>query len=109
MTETDELRRILDERGVEHHDHDHSNECVTEWSNGGRRDARYEEWNSGTVRFDASNITPEQAVAATLGTETCNMMYNELAGVSRCESCGWRANGKPTNFCPNCGRKVEDA
>ena len=107
MTEssTTILRRMLDERGVEHHDYDHSDERVTEWANGGRRNARYEEWNSGTVRLDASNITPEQAIAVTLGTETCHMTYNELADISRCESCGWRANGKPTNFCPNCGAR----
>lgn len=106
MTEssTTTLRRLLDERGVKY-----VPEIVTEGTlfvvtKDVRtyyilaREKGFEVWSEW--------LTPAQVIAATLGTETCHMIYNELADISRCESCGWRANGKPTNFCPNCGRRV---
>jgi len=69
MNETDELRRLLDERGVEHYD---GTEC-TLWG--------YEDYNefTGIYRFSADEtsdghmqvrlwyVTPEQAIAATMG------------------------------------------
>lgn len=68
MTATDELREMLDERGIGHYDVDiNSGVRTTQWENGGKRDVRYEEWSSGTTRLDASNVTPEQAIAATVG------------------------------------------
>ena len=130
MSATDELRSLLDERGIEHYDHDHSDVRVTEWSNGGKRDARYEEWSSGTVRFDASNVTAEQAIVATVGRGTChtvsmdcfgNPPYNQsgLNGndpACGCSECGapwsttglFRGNKLRHNFkaCPICGRRI---
>ena len=73
---TTELRKLLDERGVEHEDseltgfHDGTTTYYTEW--GGNDDGdganTYVEYVDGTVlrMFDA---TPEQAIAATLGSE----------------------------------------
>lgn len=69
MTATDELRRLLDERGVEHYDGTES----TLWG--------YEDYNesAGVYRFSADetsdgymqmrlwHVTPAQAIAATLG------------------------------------------
>ena len=76
MTATDELRRLLDERGVEHYDHDPNPEYSTpystrdtEWSNDAKRNVLYQEWPNGTTRLGASNVSPAQAIAATLGSE----------------------------------------
>ena len=68
MGKSDEVRRLLDECGVEHRDND-ANRAVryTRWDNGGKREVRYEEWSNGTTRLDAGNVTPEQAIAATVG------------------------------------------
>ena len=71
MGKSDEVRRLLDERGVEHRDND-ANRAVryTRWDNGGKREVRYEEWSNGTTRLDAGNVTPEQAIAATVSNRT---------------------------------------
>ena len=113
---------MLDERGVEHYDHDHSDVRVTEWDNGGRRDVRYEEWSSGTVRLDASNVTPEQAIAATVRRGTCHDTGEER--IFCCSECGFGFSDVYLSdeayflddeggeiepwppFCPNCGRRV---
>ena len=74
---TTELRRLLDERGVEHEDselidhRDGTTTYYTEWGGNDDGDGSnvYIEYMDGTVlrMFDA---TPEQAIAATLGSGT---------------------------------------
>lgn len=127
MTETERLRELLDERGAEWRRTPHyssesiDNETVfrgegIEWiANGhlnghiGLRALRYE-------------VTPEQAVEATLGREECH--DDEDSGTDFCcSACGARLyidTGdtytmiaadertiiKRPNYCPNCGRKV---
>lgn len=122
MTATEELRRMLDERGVEWRRTPHyssesiDNETVfrgegIEWIandhlNGhiGLRALRYE-------------VTPEQAVEATLRRETCRMtrVENEeriLCGWVECSECGpvyppaAKAIQDAIRFCPYCGRRV---
>ena len=66
MGETDALRRMLDARGVEHWDDDGDLLRVTVWDGRGGR-ASFREWRTGTTRFEANGITPQQAVAATIG------------------------------------------
>lgn len=66
---TDELRARLNELGVEHIDNDYKTVRYTRWNNGGKREVMYKEWSNGTTRLDASNVTPEQAIAATVGVE----------------------------------------
>ena len=121
MSVTDELRRLLDEHGIEHYDHDHRDVRVTEWDNGGKRDARYEEWSSGTVRFDASNVTAEQAIAATVGRGTCRfnvVFYKDFAtprqhgNICKCDACGYQhlyglIIDARFKYCPNCGARIE--
>ena len=110
MTATDELRKMLDERGVK-------------W---------WEGWYKGSTLYDGANgiryvadtalgelfirnvlpITPEQAVEATLGRGTCReakierywrgcgecgYIWEYMYGIGKCES---------PRFCPNCGRRV---
>ena len=110
MTATNELRRLLDERGVEWEDHSGSIEqrtvymtpngwCYVSTAN--------DKWLSYVEYHD---MTPEQAVEATLGRGTCR----ECAGmedVFECSACGMRYEGwalkRWARYCPNCGRRIE--
>ena len=116
MTATDELRRMLDERGVE-------------WSGIGdhtvlwcRRDAKYANYDAqasdwGDKLMLSWACTPEQAIEATLGRGTCSIRGGE------CDQCGayihrdavlfWvpvegmrTVESRDVSYCPNCGRRV---
>jgi len=109
MSATEELRALLDERGVRHTDF-----CnVTTWKDSrGRKVNGYE--HNGEISL---RLTPEQAIAATLDAGEC-----EMDAHGNCTACGefvaksWehvrRFDGgyeaKPCrahNYCPNCGRR----
>jgi len=111
MSATERLRALLTEHGVEWRRTPHyssesiDNETVfrgdgIEWYandhlNGrlGLRTARYE-------------VTPEQAVAATLGRGTCRDCLGEVEPFE-CSECHRRLNEmKFPRYCPNCGRRV---
>ena len=114
MTATEELRRLLDERGVEHFDGTET----TLWG--------YEPTGTGTgvYRIMADEVangrlvirmlfkTPEQAIEATLGRGECTDTGRYCF---TCSECGWVANephhmlgGFWPNYCPCCGRKVKE-
>jgi hypothetical protein len=139
-TATERLRALLDERGVEYE--------LTAWSCGAAvwwRDSSGTMWRAHDndedelLSFYAYNsVTPEQAIAATLGscncsnserTETCKSDETdtikcwvkckdepssermELIHIMECSVCGGtyeHVNGG-YEFCPRCGRKVVDA
>ena len=115
MTATDELRRMLDERGVEWDGE--SYESVTFWN---------EETNLAVASDDRDGklwmslrVTPAQAIEATLGRGTCEVEIGtgQQRGWWVCQSCGdlfdsgsalaCKKKQKP-RYCPNCGRKVVD-
>lgn len=103
MSATDELRRMLDERGVEYKRH----YLNTSWYVGMKLYMATDDVD-GTLTVD--NLTPEQAIAATLGSETCEDVGRYCF---TCSKCGWTANephhafgGFWPKFCPNCGCKV---
>ena len=117
MTATDELRRLLDERGVEHYDGWSGEIRYTKWQ------GNYGMWflthdSFGTdgklLYIQGIDMTPAQAVEATLGRGTCRRVLYEPTGVLVCSECG---AGIPKqldkycylHYCPNCGRKVVDA
>ena len=126
MTATDELRRMLDERGVEWKA---PNSCLrdemTMWAAGGFDYEAFEVPEpDGTFLLTAANddLTPEQVISATLGscncsnseqTGTCRRVLYKPTGVLVCSECG---AGIPKqldkycylHYCPNCGRKVVD-
>lgn len=120
MTATDELRRLLDERGVEWEAFDVF-EQTTQWSthNGAfvywarERDGKLLVETTAPTKCSAS-CTPEQAIAATLGHGTC---HNEAPSYLDflCSECGFvhyhsdandTGDGNGWHFCPNCGRRV---
>ena len=58
--------------------------------------------------------TPEQAIAATLGSETCEVVgsyyYDDYDQYEFEFSCGHSVNmydKEPPNYCPNCGKVVK--
>lgn len=122
MTATERLRALLDERGAE-------------WK-GGRNHANYTSWDASDWRMSAEeladgtlfmraysvkHLSPEQAVAATLGRGTCEVegfddgmdegMDGEwfaLAPATWFLSCDHEVYGSERpHYCPVCGRKVE--
>lgn len=111
MSATDELRRMLDEAGVEWHDDGYATTC-TAWSSNGI--TWYGLWRDGSIELLAHHLTTEQAIAATVGCGTCHVMtIGEFNGEGTeyydvCSNCGYEFDDDPLNYCPNCGRKVVD-
>ena len=116
MTATDELHRLLDERGVEYKDRNVFGKHVFHWGKPfhGAMFTDAGEWTELVVE----NASPEQAVDATLGRGTCEVVssirhdYEGGYGGTEYEhelSCGhktWWADDDPPEWCPYCGRKV---
>ena len=119
---TERLRALLDERGVEWRERvwggKHS--VTTFWNARGVR-WHYRENRFGELRMHADGLTPEQAIAATLGPGTCHDDGDPSDFC--CSECGVRmftdtsdtytmiaSDGhtiiKHPNYCPNCGRRV---
>lgn len=122
---TEVLRRLLDERGVEHYDG--TERTLWGYEQTGEDTGIYRfaasEISGGFLQFDMFRITPEQAIAATLGscncsdnctngerTETCHNVWDtELTGRLRfqCSNCGAVSLEITPNYCPICGRRIE--
>lgn len=126
MTATDELRKLLDERGIEHEDRSESykdNWKPTNWTRWRCADGKYATYHHceqlDLKRLVKYGCTPEQAIAATLGSGECKLRDCEgsFSAVNRpvwlCD-CGAFVTQytdattyhKP-RFCPNCGRSVK--
>lgn len=113
MTETDRLRALLDERGMEHYDG--TERTLWGYEQTGENTGIYRfaasEISGGFLQFDMFRITPEQAVEATLGRETCKwepadfITEGEWWNTSCGESFTWEPDGTP-RYCPNCGARV---
>ena len=118
MTATDELRSLLDERGVEWWQSANTLGCVfTRWHSPlfGDEVCAMENGEEGLVLFDHF-VTPEQAIDATLGRGTCHAVFevdamseDERIGEYVCSECGETfgdVRDQQPNYCPNCGRRV---
>lgn len=123
MSATEKLRELLDERAVEWEDCGYENH--TWWS-----DNNDIEWHAenrpavtGLYVKIETVLTPEQAIAATLGNKpterTCIMALREdirghaYQDIYECSECGEQAvcdtvmgESEPPNYCPSCGAKV---
>ena len=101
---TERLRALLDERGVEHVDVEDGHTQHTWWSDGDHEIAAS---NSGE-RLAVYNLTPKQAIAATLGPGTCEDMSGGDPCVfvcSRCDAMFDHPEDERVRYCPNCGRR----
>ena len=127
---TERLRELLDERGVERKAGESEIDHVTMWKANGGHAEFYESktTNPDLLQVNYYNLTPEQAIAATLGRGTCHMKhsqdecYDEHTGEEwsthcwKCTACGEKVAGGATSngvtagprFCPYCGREVVD-
>lgn len=117
---TDELRRLLDERGAEWMDDSYAQLWCTVWHGQDGKQWRMTENQSGMLtELKAWQVTPEQAIAATLGNtrteRTChNASYRLDESRFHCSVCGFGCwvrdvsdgRDKLPNYCPNCGAKV---
>ena len=114
MTATEELRRMLDERGVEWMPSvfDRQHETFYSTENGvGFIVTEFPEIGRMSLACDM-RITPEQAIEATLGRGTCTDVGRYCF---KCSECGWTSDephhvfgGFWPDYCPNCGREVVD-
>lgn len=117
MTPTDELRAMLDERGVEW-ETDRSGfrvmwgKPVDEFHDTMQFKAVDNALPNGGLNVHICGFTPEQAIAATLGAGTCHevMIDKFFRG---CSECGYMweymygiGNRSGPNFCPKCGARV---
>lgn len=112
MSETERLRKLLKERGVEYDDYI---DTCTAWLKCERGYKAFaNEFEDGLLDVELY-LTPEQAVEATLGRETCRMEWS-LADNGwadhTCSNCGYVENTDvhitlDWNFCPNCGAPIE--
>lgn len=122
MTATDELRRLLDDRGVEWEAFDDF-EQTTQWStcNGAfvywarELDGKLLVETTAPTKCSAS-CTPEQAVKVTVGRGTCkntapsylDFLCSECGFVNYRNDENFMDGGNDWHYCPNCGRKVMD-
>ena len=116
-TATERLRALLDERGVEWEDMSIRPYACTSW-----RDPDGEPCTALEGADDIPDgklsaqalLTPEQAIAATLGSGTCELVnaaedLGDGTSSCMCFECGYTALDDwwdEFNYCPNCGRKV---
>ena len=127
MTATEELRRLLDERGVEWRvggETRHNKNTIWECEAGTAE--FYEDLSNGstclvlqhrdgmtrlTITSDMTPaerfVTPEQAIAATMERGTCHLLPSSDGGYG-CDRCyTWFPSMKEKpRFCPNCGARV---
>lgn len=117
MTATDELRRLLDERGVEHVDYGgkgHEDEVgrPATWWSGEHGECTAVQRDDVRLLTVEVFLTPAQAIDATLGRGTCHAEEQYLDShsdltVTVCSECGVPTDDlEDCNYCPNCGRKV---
>lgn len=122
MSATEELRRMLDERGVEWVDTGNGSMLIpAQAATNVAWDVNI--WPSGKDMGDClwmhnrHPLTPEQAIATTLGQGTCTLPetcvdhgsieYNGVTEWRECSACGEEVLAYPANFCPSCGRRVK--
>ncbi len=117
MTATDEmatteLRRLLDERGVEWADRLGPFPVTAYEGNGVTWVAK--EYTAGMFSIETRPVTPAQAIAATLGSVECEVrdfkrVWQSTNVWTFSLSCGHdvqRLSVEPPGFCEECGAKV---
>ena len=113
---TELLRKLLDERGVKYSDFTSATRngkaiFKTRWKHECGY-AELSEWEStGSNNLFIQNVDPEQAIAATLGSGTCEQVLTDCDDglippfTAHCSTCGAEWGFTP-KYCHNCGAKV---
>lgn len=113
MSATNELRAMLDERGVKW-DYGIGGASTTEFMTSSGLALSFMDWRD---RLTCTTLlTPEQAIAATLGRGECHIKPWKMerdTGFYDCMECecGYVSDVSDWakwHFCPNCGAKVVD-
>lgn len=112
MTATEELRRLLDERGERYWDMGTSG--IWFGIDGDNHVAEVYEQTDHLLGLEMFDLTPERAIDATLGQGTCHetiidhywrgccscgYIWEFMYGIGKCE--------RP-RYCPNCGARVTE-
>ena len=123
MSATDELRRLLDERGVRWSTRTEEVTGIEHvmWASGDHGQWDYNiEFGTTWLSGFGDDLTPQQAIDATLGRGECHMELPDLRGpaytdVYVCSECGGEVmvgtvmgESDVPKWCPWCGRKVVD-
>ena len=117
MSMTDELRLMLDERGVKWSADDILSDCYTEWSTDKHTGSALE--LNGRVVYSVGNVSVTETVDATLWRSVCEI--EELNDGWYCTACGDILGSfdpdselyidgnviETWDYCPSCGRKVK--
>ena len=114
MTATDELRRLLDERGVEWAEP--TMKPNTTWfPDAYGINCRVKPWGDALC-VKRYGLTPAQAIDATLGRGTCHAVFevdamseDDRIGEFVCSECGETFGGgrdQLPHYCPACGKRV---
>ena len=113
QTATERLRALLDERGVEWRPIAWNPKKETFYYTSDGVGFCADEYVDGVKIYTDALITPEQAVAATLGPGTCEVEGSTKLGFEPYYehdlSCGHTVTSEwpePPRFCPECGAKV---
>lgn len=121
MTATEDLRRLLDERGVKYETDDTSDSWYerTTWSSENNLWWTYEvdaieELPYGTLTLldtgSNNSMRPAQAITATLGPGECHLEINTSMTAVVCDRCNYPMPSgtvlTEVHFCPNCGARV---
>lgn len=106
----EELRRLLDERGA-----DYRVSAIGYSIDIGPYTTAYANRSDTTLDVSLRQVTPEQAIDATLGRGTCkNVGYYIDSTRFECSACGYNGwtryaaygEDRVPRYCPNCGRRV---
>ena len=118
MTATDTLRAMLDERGVRYTKAAAAEGVLLVVEISGEQYFILVRDNGAGIEMWSRYFTPEQAIAATLGAETCfPALSSERDGMPYldpwfvCSECGCQLTESRLgriwqNYCPNCGRRI---
>ena len=107
MTLTDELCVRLNELGIEYTTYDTiANEAVI-WTGSVCNWIALPSEYGLAVAVYKDYLTPEQAIAATVGAGTCKRVYhpNRITKTCTCSNCGYGASDERWAYCPKCGHK----
>ena len=110
-TATEELRQLLDDRGVKWRD------CTNGFANITVFESKDIEWFFISrefvnpvydyVNLRAERVAPAQAIDATLGRGECHDAAGKKMRFFSCSVCGGIDKSKNPEFCHWCGRKVK--